>query len=169
MTAFHFELQQDDDTDAIDALLDEAFGLSRRTKTSYRFREGGHRVEELSMVLRDNDIGIAATISYWPIVVGVNKSSALLLGPLATHPARQKRGIGIALMQHTLEQATRLGHGLVILVGDENYYDRVGFVRAEKGRFLFPGPLNEDRLLIRELKTGALSDLRGLVLPAHRK
>jgi predicted N-acetyltransferase YhbS len=41
------------DHDGVEQLLDLAFGLSRRTKTSYRFREGSRVAAGLSFVVRD--------------------------------------------------------------------------------------------------------------------
>jgi predicted N-acetyltransferase YhbS len=51
----------------------------------------------------------------------------------------------------------------VLLVGDEPYYARLGFVRVPAGRIALPGPVNPERLLAAELRPGALSDYRGLV------
>src|SRR6476469_8328935 len=87
------------DLAAIEHLLDLSFGSDRRSKTSYRLREGNNAVPGLSLVVRDGGVGIAGTISFWPLVIGEAQSPAVLLGPLAVHPDRQKLGIGLALMQ----------------------------------------------------------------------
>jgi predicted N-acetyltransferase YhbS len=152
----------------IEALLDLAFGLDRHTKTSYRLREGNKPVPGLSFVARDPDLGVIGAISFWPVKIGRNGADALLLGPLAVHPERQKIGIGRALMRKGLGKATALGHRLVILVGDEPYYARVGFSRVPEGRLIMPGPVDPNRLLYLELVPGALARAQGLVLPPHR-
>lgn len=156
------------DQPAIEHLLDLAFGLSRRTKTSYRLREGNTPVEGLSMVVRDRELGLVGTISYWPLRIGKEGVKALLLGPIAIHPQRQNRGIGMALMRTTLSKAAEQGHALVILVGDAPYYSRVGFMTVPGGQLLLPGPVDPRRLLFLELRSGALSAARGLVLPENR-
>jgi predicted N-acetyltransferase YhbS len=148
-------------------LLDQAFGLARRTKTSYRLREGSQAAPGLSQVIRDTEIGIAAAISYWPVVIGA--TPALLLGPLAVNARRKNQGFGLALMQGTLEMAKALGHKLVILVGDEPYYARVGFRRIPGEAILMPGPLNRARFLYLELEDGAMAGVGGMVLPPHRR
>jgi predicted N-acetyltransferase YhbS len=163
-----FEQQKDEDQPAIDALLDRGFGLSRRTKTSYRLREGNTYVSELSLVLRDAERGIIGAISYWPITIGKRKTSALLLGPLIIHHERQGQGIGLALMNETLSRAGAAGHGLVLLVGDEPYYARVGFKRLPEGKLLLPGPFDPSRFLFIELREAALAEAEGLVLSANR-
>jgi len=76
-------------------------------------------VPGLSLVVRDPGIEISGSISFWPLVIGLKKTSALLLGPLAVHPDRQGLGIGLALMREGLSRAKAMGHRLVLLVGEE--------------------------------------------------
>ena len=154
---------------AIENLLDLTFGLGRRTKTSYRLREGSVAVPGLTLVIRDSEVGLAGAISYWPLVVGKAFTPAILLGPLAVHPARQNLGIGRALMIESLAAAKTLGHELVLLVGDAPYYARVGFKKLPDGLLQLPGPFDPARFLYLELVEGALDGVSGLVLPPLRK
>lgn len=168
MTVSHFtiEPQTAQDLDTIETMLDAAFGLDRRTRSSYRLREGEEPVEALSLVAREGD-RLVGTVRFWPVIVGEGRE-ALLLGPLAVHPDRRNCGIGVRLMETALDKARELGHGLVILVGDEPYYRRVGFARVPDGRLLMPGPTDPDRMLYRELVPGALDGAEGLVLSPGR-
>lgn len=156
------------DQPAIEHLLDLGFGFSRRTKTSYRLREGARPAPGLSQVIREPGLGIVGAISYWPLAVGGRGTPALLLGPLAVHPQRQNIGIGRALMAHTLAAAKNAGHRLVILVGDLPYYARLGFQQVPEGQLLLPGPVDPKRLLFLELAPGSMAQARGLVIAAHR-
>jgi predicted N-acetyltransferase YhbS len=167
-TSFHLSLATAADVDAVEHLLDLSFGPQRRTKTSYRLREGSTAVAGLSQVVRDDEVGLAGAISYWPLAIGAKGTPALLLGPLAVHPLRQNRGIGLALMRATLAEAKAQGHGLVLLVGDGSYYARVGFSQVPEGQILLPGPVDPKRLLALELKPGALAQAKGLAMAAHR-
>jgi predicted N-acetyltransferase YhbS len=150
------------DHDAIEHLLDLSFGSDRHSKTSYRLREGNSAVPGLSLIIRDDGVGIAGTISFWPIVIGGTDTHALLLGPLAVHPDRQGKGIGLALMREGLARAKSAGHELVLLVGDEPYYAKVGFQKIPTGLITLPGPTNADRFLFLELRPGALRGVSGL-------
>lgn len=152
----------------IEHLLDLAFGLTRYAKTSYRLREGNVAVDGLSLVTREAGFGLTGAISFWPLKIGDAGSDALLLGPLAVHPRRQNIGIGRALMRTGLSRAKALGHRLVILVGDEPYYARVGFRRVPCGQIELPGPVDPDRLLYLELAEGTMALAKGLVLAPHR-
>jgi predicted N-acetyltransferase YhbS len=158
-----------EDAPQIEQLLDLGFGLARRTKTSYRLREGAIAADGLSQVVREPGLGVVGAISYWPLAIGGQGTPALLLGPLAVHPERQKRGIGLALMRHTLAQAKAMGHRLVLLVGDAPYYARVGFQQVPEGQLLLPGPVDPRRFLYLELVPGAFTAARGLVVAAHRR
>lgn len=160
--------QLDTDLPIIENILDATFGLSRRTKTSYRLREGNVAAAGLSLVIRDSEVGIAGCISYWPITIGHAMQPALLLGPLAVHPARQNLGIGLKLMQVSLSKAVELGHSLVLLVGDPPYYARVGFQQVPEGQLDLPGTYDPRRFLYLELVAHALSTAKGLVLSTPR-
>lgn len=153
---------------ATENLLDLTFGLSRWAKTSYRLREGNTAIDGLSLVTREAGFGLTGAISFWPLKIGTAGTDALLLGPLAVHPDRQNTGIGRALMRTGLDKAKALGHQLVILVGDEPYYARVGFKRVPYGQLELPGPVDPERLLYLELAEGALAPAHGLVLPPFR-
>ena len=73
--------QQPQDQAEIETLLDLAFGIGRRSKTSYRLREGNVAAEGLSLIVREAGFGIVGSISFWPILIGEAQSQALLLGP----------------------------------------------------------------------------------------
>lgn len=155
------------DAAEIETMLDHAFGLDRRAKTSYRLREGSQPVEGLSLVARQ-DGAVAGAISFWPLRIGSRGTPALLLGPLVVHWQRQNRGIGLALMQEGLRRAREGGHRLVILVGDQPYYARAGFRKLPEGQLMLPGPFDPERFLYLNLADGALEEAEGLALPPHR-
>jgi predicted N-acetyltransferase YhbS len=98
-----------------------------------------------------------------PICIGETK--ALLLGPLTVEPPFRGRGVGRALLDRALKDARAGGHRLVLLVGDESYYSRVGFKAVPKGRATMPGPVDYNRLLVIELVDGAFTDVSGPIRP----
>jgi predicted N-acetyltransferase YhbS len=170
MTVCKFSIapQEPEHEGAIENLLDEVFGLSRRVKTSYRLREGEKPVEGLSFVALEAGNRVVGAISFWNVLIGGKGYPALLLGPLAVAPDRQGTGVGRALMKVGLDRASQIEARLVILVGDEPYYSKVGFRKVPEGQLLMPGPVDPDRLLYLELTDGAMSEARGLVLSPRR-
>jgi predicted N-acetyltransferase YhbS len=88
-----------------------------------------------------------------------------MLGPLTVEPPFRGRGVGRALLDRSLRDAKARGHRLVVLVGDEAYYSRVGFKAIPKGRATMPGPVDYSRLLVNELVDGAFTDVSGAIRP----
>ncbi len=154
------------DAEAVEALVDLAFGPGRFAKTAYRLREGVGPEARLSFVAQDGaGDALWGSVRFWPVIVG--QSSALLLGPLAVVPQLRGRGIGISLMQHGLRAAAALDYGAVILVGDEPYYAKVGFARLAPGQIRFPGPVDPERVLGLSLNGETLALLSGDVKRAR--
>jgi predicted N-acetyltransferase YhbS len=152
-----------DDALAIERLHERTFGPGRFARTAYRIREGIAHDLALSYTARIGTLLVGA-LRLSPVRIG--ETPALLLGPLTIEPPFRDRGIGMALMQRALADAKERGHKLVILVGDEPYYARVGFKRVKpSGRVKMPGPVDPARLLVAELAEGAFEGVKGAVLP----
>jgi predicted N-acetyltransferase YhbS len=154
------------DIPARDDLLDQAFGKTRRRKTSERFREGRLPAEGLAFVATDGK-RLVGTARLWNIVCASGQP-ALLLGPVAVASDCRNRGIGAALVRRAAAEARRLGHAAIILVGDEPYYSRFGFSDEKTARLLLPGPFERHRLLALELVAGALDGAHGMVSATGR-
>lgn len=151
-----------DDAVPIERLHERTFGPGRYAKSAYRLREGmGHRLE-LSFTARIGTL-LVGSVRLSPIRIG--ESKALLLGPLTVEPPFRERGIGHALIARALADAKTKGHRLVVLVGDEPYYGKSGFMRVPKGRATMPGPVDPARLLVCELVEGAFEGVSGPIRP----
>jgi putative acetyltransferase len=88
---------------------------------------------------------------------------ALALAPMAVTPDLQRRGIGSALVRRGLDEARRLGHGVVIVLGHPEYYPRFGFTRGSAHGIRPPFEAPDDAFLVLELREGALARVRGEV------
>ena len=148
----------DDDAAPIERLNERVFGPGRFARTAYRIRETTPSDPRLSFVARVGTLLVGAS-AMTPIAIGA--APALLLGPLIVEPVFRSQGIGEALVTRSLEAAKAAGWKLVILVGDEPYYARMGFQRAPVGRISLPGPVDPARLLYCELEPGALAAAKG--------
>jgi predicted N-acetyltransferase YhbS len=149
------------DSAEIAALHARAFGPGRFARTAYRVREGAAEFSPFCRVCRI-DGRLAAAVRFSPIRIG-GKGGALLLGPLAVDPAFANQGHGRGLVGEAMEAARAAGIQLVVLVGDEPYYARLGFKRVPPGQITLPGPVNPNRLLAAELSPGALAGYAGRV------
>jgi predicted N-acetyltransferase YhbS len=151
-----------EDSAAIGVLHARAMGPGRFARTAYRVREGA--TQAVSRFCRVSLLGerLIASVRFTAIRVG-DREGALLLGPLAVDPAVANQGYGRGLVAAALEDARAAGIVLVVLVGDEPYYARLGFRRIPRGQVAMPGPVDPDRLLAVELVPGALGGFRGPV------
>lgn len=158
-------LETDADIAQRETLLDLSFGRAARlAKTSERLREGRTPAEGLAFAAHGPDGRLIGTVRLWNVTAGPARP-ALLLGPLAIHPWFRDRGLGGALMSTAINEAARLGHRAILLVGDAPYYARFGFDNAVTDGLWLPGAFDRSRFLGLELKTGALASARGLVSP----
>ncbi|MBO6520543.1 MAG: N-acetyltransferase [Rhodospirillales bacterium] len=83
----------------------------------------------LSLVA-DVDGEVAGHIAFSPVTVAGAAGDWLGLGPLAVDPARQRQGIGTALVEAGLVRLRTRGHGGCVVFGDPAYYRRFGFAPA---------------------------------------
>ncbi len=150
------------DAQAIERLHDRTFGPGRYVLSAYRLREHIDHLLDLSFTAWIGTL-LVGSVRQLPILIG--ESKALLLGPLTVEPPFRGRGVGRALLERAIKDARTKGHRLVLLVGDETYYSRVGFKAVPKGRAIMPGPVDYSRLLVAELADGAFTGVSGAIRP----
>jgi predicted N-acetyltransferase YhbS len=154
--------------DAVERLLDRAFGADRHRRTAYRLREGGRAIPELSFAAIEDGV-LIGSIQCWPVMLAGDDgraTSMVMVGPVAVAPERQQAGIGRLLMEASLAAAhDRRLDDAMMLVGDPEYYARFfGFSAERTGGWRLPGPFEPRRLLARGERVPAT---RGEVRPAQ--
>ncbi|ATY31727.1 GNAT family N-acetyltransferase [Sphingomonas psychrotolerans] len=161
------------DPEAVEALLDRAFGPERRTRTAYRIRGGTLPVPELSFAALDSAEKLLGTIQCWPVALACDGGDAaplVMVGPVAVEPERQQGGIGRALMERMLDavpDCTAPGCGALMLIGDPEYYGRFfGFTAERTSGWRLPGPFEPRRLLARG---DSVPDCAGVLGPRVRQ
>ncbi len=140
--------------EAVDTLLDTAFGHDRHQRTAYRIRAGMAALERLCFAAVDDDGGeLLGTIQCWP--VGLHGQSGrpqpmIMVGPVAVAPQVQGEGIGQALMHAVLREIGNDQSLPLVMIGDAEYYDRFfGFSAARTQGWSVDGPYDPARLLVR--------------------
>ena len=135
--------------DAVEALLDRAFGADRHGRTAYQLRQGAVAIPALSFAAIGGD-DLAGTIQCWP--VALDGEPMVMVGPVAVEPARQNTGVGRAMMWAMLAAADAgaVPHtDVLMMVGDPDYYVKFGFDASETAGWRLPGPWEPHRLLAR--------------------
>lgn len=156
------------DDAAIERLVARTFGPGRFARTAYRLREGNPHRRDLSFTAYIGTM-LVGSVRLTPITIGT--LPALLLGPLTVEPPFRSHGIGRRLVERALEAAKAALDGpgaarLVMLVGDEPYYGRMGFARVPHGQVSLPGPVDPARVLVCPLDATPPAEVRGAVRKA---
>lgn len=156
------------DDAAIERLIARTFGPGRYARSAFRLREGNPHRHDLSFTASIGTM-LVGSVRLTPIVIGA--LPALLLGPLTVEPPFRSHGIGRRLVERALEAAKAAlaeegAARLVLLVGDEPYYGRMGFQRVPRGQVSLPGPVDPARVLVCPLDATPMDAVRGPVRKA---
>jgi predicted N-acetyltransferase YhbS len=155
-------LTEDASHDAVIELInEEAFGPGRFARAAARIREQGPHDRALSFVCADDGETIAS-VRMTPVLAGSVK--AHLLGPLAVRPSHKSMGIGRELVRIAIEAARRRGSEAVILVGDPPYYMPLGFEKVSYAALTFPGPVDQNRVLVVPILADTHPRLKGAII-----
>lgn len=151
------------DEPAIRRVNELAFEGSTEADLVDKLRTAGAIV--LSMVALDDDDEIVAHALVSPVTVVTEEVevSLLGLGPVAVLPSRQGQGIGMQLIETSLEWVREYGHAGVVVVGDADYYSRFGFIPASRWGLRWEADAPEEVFLAMELSPGRLSGVKGTV------
>ena len=144
------------DPDAVEALLDAAFGADRHQRTAYRIRRGMTALPDLSFAAFDEDC-LVGSLQSWP--VALDDAPLILVGPVAVQPDAQGGGIGRTLMNALIEKAPQAP---MVMIGDPEYYGRFwGFDADATAEWEVPGPVDRNRLLARCVGSFSRSGILG--------
>lgn len=151
--------------DAVEQLLDRAFGKGRHGRTAYRIREGMAALPALSFAGIEDDT-LVGTIQCWPIALDGDdggQTPLIMLGPVAVEPLRQQGGIGRMLTTRAIEAADAdPANPPMMLIGDPEYYGRFfGFTANHTAAWRAPGPVERHRLLARGSKVPCHAGMLG--------
>ena len=120
------------DWKAIHQVVSAAFGQTAEANLVAALRATGDSV--LSLVAdEDNEIVGHVMLSKMDAPF-----PALALAPVSVIPARQRLGIGSALIRKALSRAREKGWAAIFVLGDPAYYERFGFDREAAAGFASP-------------------------------
>lgn len=158
--------------DAIDALLDAAFGAERRGRTAYAIRRGMAWLTGLSYAAVDTGTDeMLGLLQSWPVALHAAdgaQAPLVMVGPVAVLPDHQGEGVGRLLMDRLIEDVDggRTTDPLM-MIGDPEYYGRFwGFTADATAHWEAPGPVERRRLLARpSARSGLDPSLAGMLGP----
>ena len=121
--------------------------------------------EAVSLVAEDGN-QIIGHICFSPVeIVGrVRSVSGMGLGPMAVVPARQRQGIGSALVETGLQLMRERDCPFVVVLGHSDYYPRFGFRRASlRGLSCQWAGVPDDAFMVAILDESAMAGVSGTV------
>ena len=105
-------------------------------------------IPELALVAEEEN-KILGHVMFTKVKIG--NDVELALAPLAVLPSAQRKGIGTALMNNAHEIAKKLGYNLVVVLGSEQYYPRVGYKPASDLGILAPFDVPNENFMVLNL------------------
>lgn len=134
----------------------------------HNLRDDDSFISDLAYVI-EIDGKIVGHINYsrGSIDYGNEKADAVVLGPLAIHRDYQNRGLGSKLIEFTLNLAENEGIPFVVVIGDENYYHRFGFVSASEYNLYLDGTDTSEEcpfFMIKIFDESKINDVKGIFL-----
>lgn len=162
----HFAPIESADPQAIERLLDLAFGTDRQRRTAYRLREGVSHDPSASCAAFDETGALVGSLQSWPLALTAPDGTVTplwLIGPIAVEPARRGEGIARGMLRRALTATDATGIPAA-LIGDPEYYGPFGFSADATGGWEIPGPVERRRLLAR-LDDGQTLPAVGLLGP----
>ena len=132
-----------------------------------KLRQADSFIKDLDYVLIE-DGKIVGNIVYTKMFTGTERKMSdevIVFGPISVHPDFQKKGLGKKLIEYTLDKAKCLGYKAVLITGDNNYYNPLGFESACRYHVYLPGTSEDDEavfFMAKELEEGYLGNNNGI-------
>lgn len=162
--------EEEKDYKITEALVEEAFNEIKHSDHKEhilveKLRKSDKFLPELSLVARFEDETIGH-IMFTKLIVddGRNKYETLALAPLSVLSKYQKRGAGSKLILEGLKIAREIGYKSVIVLGDDNYYQRFGFRPASSWDIKAPFEVEDKFFMALELEDNGLTGITGTVV-----
>lgn len=152
------------DRPAIASLTTLAFGRPAEARLVDALRAAGRAT--VSLVAEADDREVIGHILFSPVRLEPAPEAMpcwLGLAPMAVLPARQRAGIGSALVRAGLDAARAAGATAVVVLGHPAYYPRFGFAPASRVglRCVYDAP--DEAFMAVALVAGGFGGHRGLV------
>jgi putative acetyltransferase len=154
--------EQSDDHAAVRDVNDEAFGQPDEGRLVDVLRSRGGVTLSLVAVEKGKLVG-HALFSPVEIVSDESVTPAVALGPMAVRTSCQRRGIGSSLVRHGIEELTKRGHDVVVVLGHPSYYPRFGFAPAAQFGISCEFGVPDEVFMALELRDGVLKGVSGTV------
>jgi len=161
VTSVHIRPERPSDLPAIRDVNLGAFGKTTEADLVDALRADASPTISL---VADAGGAIVGHIFFSPVTIAASAPPRIMgLAPMAVLPARQRQGIGGALVREGLEQVRRLGFGAVVVLGHAEYYPRFGFAPASRFGLTCEYDVPDDVFMALELVDDSLRGTSGTI------
>ncbi len=141
--------ERPEDYEAIAIVVEAAFGRPEQVaQLVEKIRASDRYVPELALVAVEDGEVVGHTMLSYSTLVGDEEHEVLQLSPVAVTPARQRDGIGSALIRVGIERAKARHEPLVVVLGHPAYYPRFGFEPCRRFGIEPPVPEMEPAFMV---------------------
>lgn len=132
-----------------------------------KLRQSDSFIKDLDYVLIE-DNKIVGNIVYSKMFTGSEgkmSNEVIAFGPISVHPDFQRKGLGKKMIEYTLDKAKDFGYKAVLITGNNNYYNPLGFESASRYNIYLPGTSEDDEavyFMVKELEEGYLKNIGGI-------
>lgn len=122
-------------------------------------------IPELAFVIELDDEIVGSIFYTHSKVVSEHGSEhkTITFGPVSILPSLHRKGLGKALISHSIEEAKRLGYSSIIIGGYPYHYENYGFTGAKKYKISMPDGNYYTGIMALPLCDGALDCVSGSV------
>jgi putative acetyltransferase len=157
----HIRREHPADAGAIRAVNESAFGTAAEADLVEALRSVA---SPLISLVADEDGAIAGHILFSSVTLSSDPHLRIAgLAPMAVTPARQRQGIGSALVRAGLGECRSAGFLAVAVLGHSGFYPRFGFVPASCFGISSTYHVPDDVFMALELEAGALREKQGVI------
>lgn len=151
-------LEEARDQLAVHTINSAAFGRAEEARLVDLLRE---RAEPLVSLVAEEGAVVVGHIMFTPVSLAGYGGLIMGLAPMAIEPARQRAGIGCALVRAGLERCKLLGAAAVVVLGHPEYYLKFGFSPAVRFGISCEYDVPAEAFMALELRPAALCGAAG--------
>lgn len=132
----------------------------------HRIRRHRDFIPELSFVI-ERDGAVAGSIFYTASKVRSpdgREHDTVTFGPVSIAPQLHRQGLGRVLITRSIDEARRLGHRAILILGYPYHYEPYGFVGAKRWGIAMPDGRYYRGFMALPLFDGALDGMAGTVV-----
>jgi len=167
MSMIQVRQENPDDIRAIDVVHLSAFEGDEEVGLIDSLRESSGFIPELSLVAEFNGRIVGhVLLTRIHLLQGKESKDILALAPMAVVPSQSHRGIGSDLVKAAVEQAKKLSHAAIVVVGHPEFYQRFGFSQASQWNLETNLSVSNDLVTAIELEVDALKGGGTIIYPS---